>query len=107
MVTELTKKCVEDNAANAQKQDEYLARYTGYVERYNSTKAKVESLERERTLRLVRVDSFDAFIRIVKDMNAVPDEFSDKLWLKTVNTVTVKPDGTMVFRLQNGMELNG
>lgn len=107
VVTELTRKCVEENAANAQNQDEYLARYNGYVERYNAAKEKVETLEQERTLRLARVDSFDAFIRTVKDMNAVPYEFSDKLWLKTVDTVTVKPDGTMVFRFQNGMELNG
>lgn len=107
VVTELTRKCVEENAANAQNQDEYLARYNGYVERYNTAKGKVETLEQERTLRLARVDSFDTFIRTVEDMNAVPDEASDKLWLKTVDTVTVKPDGTMVFRFQNGMELNG
>jgi Recombinase. len=107
VVTELTRKCVEENADNAQNQDEYLARYNGYVERYNAAKEKVEALEQERTLRLARVDSFDAFIHTVKGMNAVPDKFSDKLWLKTVDTVTVKPDGTMVFRFQNGMEIEG
>ena len=62
-------------------------------------------MEQERTLRLEWVDSFDAFIRTVKDMHAVPDESSDKLWLKTVDTVTVMPYGTMVFRFQNGVEI--
>ena len=107
VITELTRKCVEENATNAQNQDEYLTRYNGYIEQYNATKEKIEALRRERALRLARVDSFDAFIRTIKDVDGIPDEFDDRLWLKTIDTVTVKNDGTLVFRFQNGMELNG
>jgi hypothetical protein len=89
VVTELTKKCVEENAANAQNQDEYLTRYNGYVERYGAAKAKIEALEQERTLRSVRVDAFDTFIRMVKDMDAILAEFDNTLWQKTIDTVTV------------------
>lgn len=107
VVTELTRKCVEENAASAQNQSEYTTRYNGYVERYSAAKAKVEALEQERTLRLARADAFDAFIRTVRDVDTVPAKFDDRLWQKTIDTVTVKSDGTLVFRFQNGMELNG
>ena len=107
VVTELTRKCAEENAASAQNQAEYTARYNGYVERYNTAKARVETLEKERTLRLARADAFDAFISTVRDVDAVPAEFDDRLWLKVIDTVTVKGDGTLVFKFQNGMEIEG
>lgn len=88
----------EENAACAQDQNEYLARYNGYVERYDAAKAKVEALEQERTLRLARADAFETFIRTVKDMDTVPDEFDHKLWQKTIDTVTVRNDGALVFK---------
>lgn len=107
VVTELTRKCVEENAASAQNQSEYTTRYNGYVERYSAAKARVEALEQERTLRLARADAFDAFIRTVRDVDTVPAEFDDRLWQRTIDTVTVKSDGTLVFRFQNGMESEG
>ncbi|MEM5770226.1 MAG: hypothetical protein AAGU32_18335, partial [Bacillota bacterium] len=76
-------------------------------ERYSAAKARVETLEQERTLRLARADAFDAFIRTVRDMDTVPVEFDDRLWLKVIDTVTVKDDGKLVFKFQNGMNLNG
>ena len=88
-------------------QDDYTARYSGYVERYNTAKTNIEALEQERTLRLARVDAFDAFIRAVKDVHTALPEFDDRLWLKTIDTVTVKDDGKLVFRFQNGMEIEG
>ena len=105
VITELTRKCVDENAANAQNQDEYISSYNGYVERYNTAKTKIEALGQERMLRLARVDAFDAFIRTVRDMDAVPAEFDDRLWLKTIDTVTVKNNGTLMFRFQNGIEI--
>ena len=103
----MTRKCVEENAVSAQDQNEYTAHYNGYVERYNIAKVRVETLEQERTLRLARVDAFDAFIRAVKEVDTVPPEFDERLWQKTINNVTLKSDGTLVFKFQNGMELNG
>lgn len=57
--------------------------------------------------RLARADAFDAFIRTVRDVNTVPIEFDDRLWLKVIDTVMVKNDGTLAFKFQNGMNLNG
>jgi len=107
VVTELTRKCVEENAASAQNQNEYQARYNGYVARYDAAKAKIKALETERTLRLARADAFDAFIRTFKEMDTIPTEFDDRLWQKTIETVAVRSDGALMFRFQNGMEVEG
>jgi len=107
VVAELTRKCIEENAVSVQNQDEYFSRYNGYVERYDAAKVKVEALEQERTLRLARADAFETFIRTVRDMDTIPAEFDDKLWQKTIDTVTVKSDGTLVFKFQNGIEIEG
>ena len=107
VVTALTRKCIEENASSVQSQDEYFSRYNGYAERYDAAKAKIEVLEQGRTLRLARADTFDTFIRTVKELDTVPAEFDDKLWQKTIDAVTVMNDGTLVFRFQNGMEIEG
>ncbi|NJP39461.1 recombinase family protein [Oscillospiraceae bacterium HV4-5-C5C] len=107
VVTELTRKCVEENAASAQNQSEYTTRYNGYVEQYSATKARVEALEQERTLRLARADAFDAFIHTVRNMDTIPAEFDDRLWQKTIDNVTVKSNRTLVFKFQNEMEIEG
>ena len=36
VVTELTKRCIAENSQTAQNQEEYAARYNGFVERYES-----------------------------------------------------------------------
>ena len=35
VVTELTKRCIAENSQTAQNQEEYAARYNGFVERYS------------------------------------------------------------------------
>lgn len=87
MVTELTRKCAEENAANVLSQDEYITRYNGYVERYNIAKEKAEALELKRALQLDRADAFGAFIRTVKEMDTIPTEFGGTLWQKTIDTI--------------------
>ena len=32
-------------------------------------------------------------------------EFDDRLWLAVIDTVTVHPDGRLVFKFQNGTEV--
>lgn len=39
VVTELTKRCIAENSQTAQDQEEYIARYNGFVGRYEKGKA--------------------------------------------------------------------
>ena len=51
MVTELTKRCIAENSQTAQNQDEYIARYNRFVERYEKAKAQLEQLRATKAAR--------------------------------------------------------
>ena len=51
VIAELTKRCIEENSLQAINQEEYLKRYNGYCERYDSIKNKIETLENEKNKR--------------------------------------------------------
>lgn len=50
-VTELTKRCIAENSQTAQDQEEYIAQYNGFVERYEKAKAQVEKLHTPKAAR--------------------------------------------------------
>ena len=54
VVTELTKRCIAENSPMAQNQEEYAARYNGFVERYEKAKTRVEELRSIKTARQAR-----------------------------------------------------
>ena len=51
VVTELTKRCIADNSQTAQNQEEYAARYNGFVDRYEKAKAQLEQLRTTKAAR--------------------------------------------------------
>ena len=44
VVTELTRRCISENAQSSQNQQEYTARYNSLVERYEKAKVQLEQL---------------------------------------------------------------
>ena len=86
VVTELTKRCIAENSQTAQNQEEYAARYNGFVERY--------------------AEAIGAFMFEVQELDILA-EFDKKLWLTTIDTVTVHADGRMTFKFRGGTEIEG
>lgn len=107
VITELTRKCIEENASSAQNQDEFNAKYKGYEDRYESVKQKVEKLQRERDAKQVQADSISAFMFEFRETDEAVTEFDSKLWLAVIDTVLVRKDGSLAFRFKNGMEIEG
>ena len=96
VVTELTKKCIEENSTTLQDQEEYSARYNGYVDRYEALKKQYDSLSLERETRKEKAKSIDRFIHTIKTRENLLTEFDPHLWLTTVETVTITSDGKMI-----------
>ena len=107
VITELTRKCIEENASSAQNQDEFNDKYKGYEDRYESVKQKVEKLQRERDAKQVQADSISAFMFEFRETDEAVTEFDSKLWLAVIDTVLVRKDGSLAFRFKNGMEIEG
>jgi DNA invertase Pin-like site-specific DNA recombinase len=107
VVTELTRKCVSENSAAAQNQEEYAARYNGYVDRYEKAKARYGELEAERESRQTKGRAVERFLSNLAEQDTLLTEFDECLWLNAVEKVTVRNDGVLVFRFYNGGEVEG
>ena len=104
VVTELTKRCIAENSQTAQNQEEYAARYNGFVERYEKAKAQLEQLRTTKAEREAQAEAIGAFMFEAQELDTIT-EFDEKLWLTTIDTVTVHADGRMTFKFQGGKTL--
>ena len=105
VIAELIQKLIQENASTAQDQNEYLTRYNGYVERYESTAEKLKALEQDILVRQARADGFADFLRIFKGVESKLLDFDEKLWVLTIDKVKVMTDGTLHFIFQNGTDI--
>ena len=101
VVTELTKRCIAENSQTAQNQEEYAARYNGFVERYEKAKARLEQLRTTKAAREAQAEAIGAFMFEMQELDTI-NEFDEKLWLTIIDTVTVHAGGRMTFKFQGG-----
>lgn len=104
VITELTRKCIEENASVAMDQDEFNNRYQGYKERYNFLHTKIKDLQEQKEAQLAKADQMTVFMREVEKRDKTICKFDDLLWLAVINTVTVNQDKTLTFYFRNGMK---
>lgn len=104
VVTELTKRCIAENSQTAQNQEEYAARYNGFVERYEKAKARLEQLRTTKAAREAQAEAIGAFMFEVQELDALT-EFDEKLRLTIIDTITVHADERMTFKFQGGTEI--
>ena len=107
VVTELTRKLIEENAANAMNQSEFSRKYKGYEDRYAAIRDKVEKLREQSEQRKVQADSISAFMFELYETDEPVTEFDSKIWLSVIDSVVVRHNGTLLFRFRNGMEIEG
>ena len=107
VVMGLTRKLIEENAANAMDQAEFSRKYKGFEDRYTGIKEKVEKLQQESEQRKAQADSISAFMFELHETDEPVIEFDSKLWLSVIDNVLVKENGKLLFRFRNGMEIEG
>lgn len=107
VVTELMKKCIAENSSSAQDQEEYTERYNSYVDRYEKAKSRYDELEQQKENKLSKRKTIDRFISDLSKRDELLTEFDNCLWLTVVDTVTIRKDGTLVFKFNDGTEIEG
>lgn len=105
VVTGLIQKWVTENAQTAQDTEAFMAKCREYDDRYRELQSKVEALEEEKRIRQGRVKRFELFLRSLKKQHGELSSFDESTWLAVIETVLVKPDGKLVFRFANGMDV--
>ena len=99
VVTELTKRCIAEDSQTAQNQEEYAARYNGFVERYEKAKARREQLRATKVAREAQAEAIGALMFEAQELDAIT-EFDEKLLLTIIDTVTLYTNGRMTFKSQ-------
>lgn len=107
VVTALTRKLIEENAANAMDQSEFSRKYKGYEDRYTAIRDKVEKLREQSEQRKAQADSISAFMFEMHETDEPVTEFDSKLWLSVIDSVVVRHNGILLFRFRNGMGIEG
>lgn len=107
VIAELTKRCIEENSLQAINQEEYLKRYNGYCERYDSIKNKIETLENEKNKRKAKEIEIGGFMYELTEYEETITEFDEQLWMMVIDKAIVHQDGRPVFVFRNGCEIEG
>ena len=105
IVAELSRKLVEENSQHAMDQEDFARKYSSYSSKYEAESAKVVELKALRKERLQKAEAVSAFMFEIHEQEHFIQDFNEKLWLATIDAVTVHHDGKMVFRFKNGMEV--
>lgn len=98
----LTEKLFEDNAAGKMNTKEFEARHASYVERYNDLQEKLSAIKNSEERKQRQITVLDRFIEDMREMKALPIDFSDRLWNALVEKVTIYTDGRAEFLFKNG-----
>lgn len=106
IVAELTKRLIAENASTAIPQDEYNTRYDVLAARFRKAQEKIDELQKLKITRSFQADILECFMGEIASLDTtLPLEYSDRLWLNTIDRVTVYEDKRMVFRFKNGAEI--
>lgn len=107
VIAELTRKSIYENAHVAVDQDQFNERHSGYMEHHQNAAERIASLEAQRREQQNKLITLDKYIKEIVSRPLVIDEFDDKLWMASVDKVTVMPKGKLIFAFKDGTEVEG
>jgi DNA invertase Pin-like site-specific DNA recombinase len=101
VITELIRKCVMENAATAQDQDEYRARYESLTARYETAKARLDELIEAKNDCVAQREGISRFLAEVLERGHIMTAFDVETWCAAVDTVAIHRNG-LVMTFKNG-----
>lgn len=104
VVAELTRNLIQQNSVKPMKQELYKAEYEKLVQRYESLKAKRDALVSKKEAMESKLKFILHYAETLREQNVIT-EFSEDLWLKAIDHVTICRDGRMVFLFKDGSEI--
>lgn len=105
VVGEMLHKLIESNSRIAQDQTKFWEKFNPLEERFKKAEARINELRDQRQERLRKAESIGAFMFELHERGEQLEEFDNRLWIVTVDTVKVMRDGSMVFNFRSGVSL--
>jgi len=104
VVAELSSKEIHRSAHSPNSQE--ASDHQGYLERYDQTKERIETLEKNRTDRIVKSKTIGYFIRCIRGTSELLTQYDEMLWNVIIGYITITSDGRMTFHFKNGMNID-
>ena len=105
MLTEQTRKLVDENARKAQSQEEYLNKYNKVKEIFEKEVEKLEDLRTKKTNQLTKKKAMESYLQAFKESPTYIDEWSDKLFHLFIDKILVHADSRLEFIFKNGSKI--
>ena len=102
IVSKLIQQCINENAKVALNQEEYQKRYYGLVQKFNATKASLETASEALKDKVTRKKTIETFLRDLKKQDQLLTDFDPLLWRSLVEYVEVKSNDEKIFIFKNG-----
>lgn len=103
-IADLIQNAIAENARKAQDQTEYTRRYNDLVSQYDTANAEYTKLEDEIKGIHARSQELTRLIKEAGNLGLI-DGFDKGMWGLFVDYVTMQRDGTMVFTMKDGIEI--
>ena len=104
VVAQLTRNLIQQNSTHPMKQELYEEEYEKLVERYEKLKSKHNAFIRKKESTESKLKFILHYAETLKVQDVIT-EFSEDLWLKAIDHVTIRIDGSMVFCFKDGAEI--
>lgn len=102
VVAEMIQKCVDENARITQSQDDYLRRYEGLVDRFETAKHRFEEICGLRSELKAHSDMVEGFIDNLRNQDGFVTEFDEQVWYSLIDYVTVNREDDVKFTFKDG-----
>ncbi len=105
VVTELIRKCVDENAHISIDPRVYAEKYEALAERYTTTKERLDAVEAEIASRTSRSSMIATFLDNLEKQERLITEFDTGLWNTVIETMTIYSRNRVVFKFKGGTEV--
>jgi len=96
---------IKDNTSRTQNQDEYMKRYNGHLEKFQTLKEQLDEALIQRELKCQKAEAMKSFVKEIEDKQEFIETFDPVLWNTMLNEAIVNKNSTVNFKFKNGREI--
>lgn len=101
----LVKQLIATNKTFAMNQSDYAKKYANLENRFKKAEQSLKQLQKQKTERADKAENIGGFMFAIREYEIAITEFSEELWLSTVDCVVVEATGKMIFKFRCGKDI--
>ena len=106
VLVELIKRCIEQNAHSALKQDEYENKYNELANKYQEVKNGIEEVESKISSQKIKFNNMKDFIERLEEQEGLITEFDEEIFNYTIKNIVLKSNHIFKFIFRDLSEIN-